>query len=73
MTSSGQWAKLKTIDNPQSAAVLSINLQQTDWQTDKLVILDNDGKKVFHHFKIGVESASGLLNLYDKMLTIGEQ
>jgi hypothetical protein len=35
-----------------------------------LVILDADGDRVYHRFKVKVENSSGLLNLVEKELTI---
>jgi hypothetical protein len=71
MSSSGQWSKIKTIDNQQNIALVSVPLLQTDLLSDKLTVINDDNENIYHHFKVGVESTSGLLNLYDKILTIG--
>lgn len=72
MTSAGQWSKLLTFENAMNDQVISVNLADTSWGSDILPSLNDDGDKIYHRFKVSVESTSGLLNLYDKILTTGE-
>lgn len=69
MTSAGQWNKLLTFDNIMNDQTITINLADTSWGSDILPSTNEDGDKIYHRFKISVESTSGLLNLYDKILT----
>jgi len=72
MTGMGQWSKIHEFINTANSAAMTVKLLNTTFASDDLFILDNDGNKIYHHFKIGVESASGLLNLYDEILTMGD-
>ncbi len=71
MTEIGQWAKIGTLDNTGNQPVLRAKLADTTLKNGDLPSKDQDGNKIYHHFKIGVESTSGLLNLRDEVLTIG--
>lgn len=69
MNQTGNWQKIYQIKSNDS--LISVNLADTEWQqNDSLVKEDDDGNTIYHRFKVGVENASGLLNLKDKELTI---
>jgi hypothetical protein len=68
MNQTGNWQKIYKIKSNDN--LITVNLADTDWQSDSLVKEDSDGNTIYHRFKVGVENVSGLLNLKDKELTI---
>lgn len=71
MGTTGQWAKIKEIDNASNQPAIVVNLADTTLKDSNLVCIDKDGNKLYHLFKVMVESASGLMSLEDKILTVG--
>jgi len=64
MNNSGNWNKI--------FEVKSNDPKDLEYSfSDPLPKLDEDQNPIYHHFKISVESTSGLLNLKDKMFTLG--
>jgi hypothetical protein len=60
----GNWEKVYTVDAPNSSAQMEYVLPAP------LLLVDEDGDKLYYRFKVQVQNTSGLLNLTDKELTI---
>jgi hypothetical protein len=68
MTNAGQWMKIHNLQSNMNS--ISVNLSATTLNSNVLSLVDQDGERIYHRFKVSVESTGGLLNLYDQILTI---
>jgi len=61
--------KIKTIQTNDPE--IEVALEDTDLECSQLVIKDNDGNSVYHHFKVVVENKAGMQSTEENILTIG--
>ncbi|KAF2342848.1 vWA domain-containing protein [Flavobacterium tistrianum] len=68
MNSQGSWEKIDEIstnlENP------ALPLMQTKLKTDELIIKNENGNRIYHHFKVISENSSGMLSSDEKILTL---
>lgn len=68
MNTQGNWVQIAMIEG--NTASFELDLIDTDWNTDQLVIEDADGNTVYHHFKMLTENTAGMFSIEEKVLTI---
>lgn len=68
MNTQGNWVQIAMVAG--NSATFELNLIDTDWNTDQLVIKDADGNTVYHHFKMLAENTAGMFSIEEKVLTI---
>ncbi|WP_286971076.1 hypothetical protein [Flavobacterium sp. UBA4854] len=68
MNNQGNWEKIHEISTNLEEVILP--LLETKPKTDELIIKDENGKRVYHHFKIISENSSGMLSNDEKILTL---
>lgn len=68
MNSQGNWEKIHEISTNLENVVLP--LQQTKLKTDELIIKNENGDRIYHHFKVISENSSGMLSNDEKILTL---
>ncbi|WP_035644761.1 VWA domain-containing protein [Flavobacterium sp. ASV13] len=68
MNSQGNWDKIHEIST--NLENIALPLQQTKLNTDELIIKNEDGDRIYHHFKVISENTSGMLNSDEKILTL---
>lgn len=62
--SKGNWARIFTVQPPDSNAVMEYVLPQP------LVLNDEEGNRIYYRFKVQAQNSSGLMNLTENELTI---
>jgi len=68
MNNQANWEKIHEIStNLQDVA---LPLQLTKLKTDQLTIRNEDGNRIYHHFKVISENSSGMLSSDEKILTL---
>ena len=68
MNTQGNWVQIAVVSG--NTASFELNLIDTDWNTDQLVVKDADGNTTYHHFKMLSENTAGMFSLEEKVLTI---
>lgn len=68
MNSQGNWEKIHEIISNEYENQLS--LEQTLLASDSLAIKTEDGDKIYHHFKLIAENASGMYSSEEKILSL---
>ena len=68
MNTQGNWVQIAMVAG--NSATFELNLIDTDWNTDQLVVKDTDGSTVYHHFKMLAENTAGMFSIEEKVLTI---
>jgi hypothetical protein len=68
MNSRGNWVKVHTLES--NAAVVTLDLANTDLGTNMLDKQNAAGRTIYHRFKVVSENSSGLLSNSDRPLTI---
>lgn len=68
MSNKGNWEKIHEFVLNDTNVVLP--LQQTKLETDELVIKNDDGERIYHHFKVISENSSGMFSSEEKILTL---
>lgn len=68
MNGQGNWEKIHEISTNLENVVLP--LQQTKLKTDELIIKNENGDRIYHHFKVISENSSGMLSNDEKILTL---
>jgi hypothetical protein len=70
--SAGNWTKIHQVDRDEhgNAAVMSVDLIDTDLATTNLFKQDTDLNTIYSRFRVDVENSSGLLNLTKDELTV---
>ncbi|KAF2330539.1 vWA domain-containing protein [Flavobacterium ginsenosidimutans] len=68
MNGQGNWEKIHEIST--NLENVALPLQQTKLKTDQLIIKNEDGDRIYHHFKVISENASGMLSSEEKILTL---
>ncbi len=71
MSNQGNWTKLASIQT--NDATIELSLAATDWGSDVLPLVDNEGNAIFHHFKVLTENTAGMFSVEENRLTIGNQ
>jgi hypothetical protein len=68
MNGQGNWEKIHEIST--NLKNVALPLQQTKLKTDELIIKNEDGDRIYHHFKVLSENSSGMLSSNEKILTL---
>lgn len=68
MNNIGNWEKIQEIAT--NLDEITLPLQETNSNTDELLIKDEDGQRIYHHFKVISENSSGMLSNDEKILTL---
>ncbi|MCM0665996.1 hypothetical protein [Flavobacterium tyrosinilyticum] len=68
MNRQGNWEKIHEIST--NLKNVALPLQQTKLKTDELIIKNEDGDRIYHHFKVLSENSSGMLSNDEKILTL---
>ncbi len=68
MNQFGNWVKIHQIET--NLAGIDVDLADTSLGSGTLEKVNTSGDPVYHHFKVVVENASGLLSLDERVLTI---
>lgn len=68
MNGQGNWEKIHEIST--NLENVALPLQQTKLKTDELIIKNEDGERIYHHFKVLSENSSGMLSSDEKILTL---
>ncbi|MDP5201118.1 hypothetical protein [Flavobacterium sp. DG2-3] len=68
MNNQGNWEKIHEISSNLDQVVLP--LLATKSKTDELIIKDENGERIYHHFKVISENSSGMLSSEEKILTL---
>jgi len=68
MSVSGNWVKLAEIRT--NADTVGSVLGSTDFGSPDLVKLDENGKEIYHHFKVVAANSSNLLSVEERILTV---
>lgn len=68
MNNQGNWEKIhEKISNEVN---VSLSLQETKLATDELIIKNENGDRIYHHFKVISENSSGMFSSEEKILTL---
>ncbi|KRD06313.1 hypothetical protein ASE21_19270 [Flavobacterium sp. Root901] len=68
MNNQGNWEKIQ--EKASNAIIVNLPLQETKLATDELVIKNQDGERIYHHFKVISENSSGMFSSEEKILTL---
>ena len=68
MTRSGNWEKIHEVTSNLDDVILP--LENVDSYTDELIIKNDDGERIYHHFKVISENSSGMFSSEEKILTL---
>lgn len=68
MNAQGNWVELINIQSNDEQ--ITLPLENTSLETDQLVIQDNDGNPIYHHFKVLTENTAGMFSTDEIILTI---
>lgn len=68
MNNQGNWEKLH--EKASNETIIILPLQETRRGTDELVIKNEDGDRIYHHFKVISENSSGMFSSDEKILTL---
>lgn len=67
MTVHGNWNKIHEVAGNQNVFIVA--LEDTQWEDHSLVIEDQD-RPVYHHFKIVAENSSGMMSTDERIITM---
>ncbi len=68
MNSQGNWVKIHELQTNDQDIYLP--LEFTDLESGTLSIMDSQGKKIYHHFKVITENTAGMMSSQEKILTL---
>ena len=68
MTRSGNWEKIHEVTS--NLDDVSLPLESVNSYTDELIIKNDDGERIYHHFKLISENSSGMFSSEEKILTL---
>ncbi|SEO95910.1 hypothetical protein SAMN05444671_3886 [Flavobacterium sp. CF108] len=68
MNNQGNWEKIH--EKASNEIIVNLPLQETKLGTDQLVIKNEDGERIYHHFKVISENSSGMFSSEEKILTL---
>ena len=69
MNSQGNWAKIHQLKSNDEDIILP--LVNTDLQNDTLKLTNQEGRPIYHHFKVIAENTAGMLSVDEIITTIG--
>jgi len=64
----GNWIEIAVVQD--NSSVITIALEDTDWNSDTLALENADGNRVYHVFKVVAENFAGMLSRDEKILSI---
>jgi hypothetical protein len=68
MTRAGNWEKIyEAVSNLND---ITLPLESIESYTDELIIKNEDGQRIYHHFKVISENSSGMYSSEEKILTL---
>ncbi|MTH18286.1 VWA domain-containing protein [Flavobacterium sp. LC2016-01] len=68
MNNQGNWEKIH--EKTSNEVNMNLSLQETKLTTDELVIKNEEGERIYHHFKMISENSSGMYSSEEKILTL---
>ena len=68
MNNQGNWEKIH--EKASNEINVNLPLQETKLSTDELVIKNEGGERIYHHFKVISENSSGMFSSEEKILTL---
>ncbi|AWK04733.1 hypothetical protein HYN56_11060 [Flavobacterium crocinum] len=68
MNNQGNWDKIQ--EKVSNENIVTLALLETKLATDELTIKNGDGDRIYHHFKVLAENASGMYSSEEKILTL---
>lgn len=68
MTRSGNWEKIHEVSSNLKDVILP--LESVKSFTDELIIKNENGERIYHHFKLISENSSGMFSSEEKILTL---
>lgn len=68
MTRSGNWEKIHEVSSNLNDVILP--LESVKSFTDELIIKNENGERIYHHFKLISENSSGMFSSEEKILTL---
>lgn len=68
MNNQGNWEKIH--EKASNEIIVNLPLLETKLLTDELVIKNEDGERIYHHFKVISENSSGMFSSEEKILTL---
>ncbi len=68
MNSNGNWNKIHELTTNDN--VIQVPLLDTDLSQDNLLVVNNEGLNIYHHFRVIAENTSGMLSTQENILTI---
>lgn len=69
LNSKGNWTKIKEV-NSNHDETLYLPLSDTDLGYDALPTFDEEGRHIYHHFKVIAENSTGMFSTGENILTI---
>lgn len=70
MNSQGNWTKIHQLKSNDEKIILP--LINTDLQDDTLKLTNEEGRPIYHHFKVLTENTAGMLSVEEIITTIGK-
>lgn len=70
MNSQGNWTKIHQLKSNDEEIILP--LINTDLQDDTLKLTNEEGRPIYHHFKVIAENTAGMLSVDEIIATIGK-
>ena len=68
MNDRGNWEQIHVVQSNNSQ--MQVPLVDTNWGLSQLTIKNNQGDKIYHHFKVITENTAGMLSTDELILTI---
>jgi len=68
MNNQGNWDKIQ--EKVSNEEIVTLPLLETKLGTDELTIKNDDGDRIYHHFKVLAENSSGMYSSEEKNLTL---
>jgi len=68
MNKNGNWEKIYSIQSNEETIV--VPLSSTEWGSSQLIIEDDEGNPVYHHFKVITENTAGMSGTDERILTV---
>ncbi|SHL94539.1 VWA domain-containing protein [Flavobacterium chilense] len=68
MNNQGNWDKIQ--EKVSNEEIVTLSLLETKLGTDELTIKNDDGDRIYHHFKVLAENSSGMYSSEEKILTL---
>lgn len=68
MNENGNWVQIAIAVS--NSGTIEMPLIDTSWGSDQLVVMDNQGNTLYHHFKMITQNTAGMLSMDEIILTI---